>query len=298
MSYLRCDCWSIALTCAWSVVASLGVVAGDEPDVQAVAELHRNEAHAYSFFLDSGKMKPVEIQAEPIFKWQNLTAQGGQLGAIYAWMREGRPEVLGTIFSQHEEGKRNVLHEFHTLADAPLTVVSPKDVKWEWKPTGSLPITRLENAGAVADTPAKRLLQMRAISREFSGYTQREAERIELRLAPQPLIRYQPTRSDVLDGAIFAFLSSAAGTDPEFMLLIEARKAEANAAEWSWHVGVVRFTERDLVVARKEKEIFSSISNPQLKVKIEDSYRWCHNSDDTYCVFHAKFVPEFPKKVN
>ena len=45
----------------------------------------------------------------------------------------------------------------------------------------------------------------------------------ELRLLPKPLYRYESTDPEVLDGAVFALVSSA-GTDPEIILLIEARK--------------------------------------------------------------------------
>ena len=267
----------------------------DELDLPRIAEMHLKEARAYAIYLDSTRKKPLELQSDPIFKWQNLTNQGGQLGAIYVWTREGRPEVLGTMFSQREKEQRNVIHEFHTLADVLVAVDSPKDVARQWKPKGTLPFVPLMSAPMVAETAVRRISQMRTLSREFAAFTQIESERVELRLAPQPLIRYQPTRSDVLDGAIFAFLSSAAGTDPEVMLMIEARKTDANATDWTWHLGIVRFTERDLVVTRKDTELFSSISNPKLHVAIEDNYKWCHTPDETYCVFHAKFVPELTK---
>ena len=292
MLRILCVCLAVAITCSGMNVHTL---LADDLDLQAIAELHLSEASAYSMFLDAGRKKPLDFQPEPIFKWQNLTNQGGQLGAIYVWTREGRPEVVGTMFSQREKNQRKVVHEFHTLAASVLTVDSPKGLDRNWVPKGSLPMKPLSKAPAVAETPVRRMTQMRSLAREFTGYTQGGTERIELRLAPQPLIRYQPTRSDVLDGAIFAFLSSAAGTDPEVMLVIEARKADEKAVETTWHLGIVRFTDRDLVVTRDDTELFSSIRNISQKATIEDGYKWTHNPDDTYYVFQAKMVPELLK---
>ena len=272
----------------WKVLA-------DELDLAGLAEFHKKEAGAYAMFLDPQKQKPLLLQTDPIFKWQNLLNQGGQLGAIYVWTLDGRPEVIGTIFSQAEEGRRKIVHEFHTLANKPLIVDCPADVERQWKPRGTLSVQPLKATPAVAETAVRRLSQMRAISREFTGSTQKDSERVELRLAPQPLIRYQPTNGEVLDGALFAYLSSAAGTDPEVILLLEARRSVGQPNEWAWHGGLVRFTERDFEVSRNGEELFSSISNPKLKATIEDQYKWCHNSDDTYYVFQAKIVPELTK---
>ena len=74
---------------------------------------------------------------------------------------------------------------------------------------------------------------MRDLAREFSGTTQDlEEHRWELRLLPQPLYRYESTDPDVLDGAVFAFVTSA-GTDPEAILVLEARKDPgASAPKW------------------------------------------------------------------
>ena len=37
-----------------------------------------------------------------------------------------------------------------------------------------------------------------------------------------------------------------------------------------------------------------SVADDRLKAKVENNYRWTHNQDDTYYVFRAKEIPEFP----
>ncbi len=78
----------------------------------------------------------------------------------------------------------------------------------------------------------------------------------ELRLLTQPLYRYKSTDPDVLDGALFAFVTSA-GTDPEALLVLEARKTGATNAP-VWHYAVARFTDLNLWVRHKGKEVFSA----------------------------------------
>ena len=78
----------------------------------------------------------------------------------------------------------------------------------------------------------------------------------ELRLLPQPLYRYESTDPDVLDGAVFAFVTSA-GTDPEVILMVEARKP-SGGGEPVWHYAVGRFTDLNLWVRHKGTVVFTA----------------------------------------
>ena len=96
---------------------------------------------------------------------------------------------------------------------------------------------------------------MRALTRDFSASTKDHKEkRLELRLLPQPLYRYESTDPDVLDGALFAFVTS---TDPEALLVIEARK-QAAADGPVWDYAICRLTDLGLVVRHKGKEVFTA----------------------------------------
>jgi hypothetical protein len=117
-----------------------------------------------------------------------------------------------------------------------------------------VPIT---GAPPPARSAPQRLSQIRAFARDFSASTtDHEGRRWELRLLPQPLYRDQSTDPDVLDGALFAFVTSA-GTDPEALLVIEARKS-AGADNPAWHYAVARFTDLELRIRHKGSEIFSA----------------------------------------
>ncbi len=98
---------------------------------------------------------------------------------------------------------------------------------------------------------------MHSLSHDFSASTRdKEERRWELRLLPQPLYRYESTDPEVLDGAVFSFVTSA-GTDPEALVVIEARKPNSTDG-LVWHYGIARFTDLQLWVRHKDKEVFSA----------------------------------------
>jgi hypothetical protein len=169
---------------------------------------------------------------------------------------QGRPAALACIFSQ-PHGRlpgRQIMHELHAL-DAEKIVVK-REAPNQWKPQAGLERKELPDAAPPATTPAARLLQMRRLAKEFTGHTiDRDAQRWELRLLATPLYRYPPAKSGVVDGALFAIMSSA-GTDPEVLLLLEAREA---AGKLRWEYACCRFTDLELHVQRKDKEVFASI---------------------------------------
>ena len=133
--------------------------------------------------------------------------------------------MVGTFFSYPSTGPRNLNHELHSLSTSVLDVTRPGEAN-TWTPTAAgVELKPVPDAPAPAATPAQRMLQMREMIRGFTASSlDHEAKRWELRLLPKPLYRYESTDPDVLDGAVFAFVTSA-GTDPEVILVVEARKA-------------------------------------------------------------------------
>jgi hypothetical protein len=236
------------------------VLAVDEP-VEDLAKkmlpVYRKEVAEYTMAVESAPKQELELRKEPIFEWSNPVRQGLQQGVLFLWLRDGRPAALGCIFSE-PEGKlhgRKVIHEFHALDPEKLLVSRPNALN-EWKPQVGLERKELPDAGVPAATPAARLVQMRRLAQEFTGHElDREEKRWELRLLPAPLYRNPSARAGVVVGALFTLVSNA-GTDPEVLLLIEAREKEGKL-RWEYACG--RFSDRSLYVQRKDREIWSSV---------------------------------------
>jgi hypothetical protein len=173
-------------------------------------------------------------------------------------LRDGRPAAPGCIFSWPDPRLpgRRIIHEFHAL-DADKLVVSRPHALNEWKPQAGLERKEIPDAGTPAATAGARLVQMRRLAQEFTAQEIDKGKRCELRLLPAPLYRYPASKTGVVDGALFAFVSTD-GTDPEVLLLIEARK-ENGKTRWEYACG--RFSDCSLYVQHKDKEVWSLIRN-------------------------------------
>lgn len=228
-------------------------------DAKAKRErLHRiylGEADGYAIFRDASRKEKVELKREPVYVWTNPVRGGEQDGEVYIWTCRGRAEVLGTFFSFPAIGPRGLHHELHALSTTTLDVTRPG--AHGWSPQGpGIQLAAVAGAQAPGRSAPQRLSQMRALTRDFAADTEDDkGRRWELRLLPQPLYRYESTDPDVVDGAVFAFVTSA-GTDPEVLLVLEARKDAGETAP-SWRYALGRFTDMKARVRHKGKEVFS-----------------------------------------
>jgi hypothetical protein len=221
-------------------------------------EIYATEAAGYTIHRDASRKDKVELRPEPVYIWTNPVRGGGQDGAVYVWTCRGRAEVLGCFFSYPATGPRHLSHEFHSLSLSVLDVQRPGTHAQTWTPQApGVETAPIAGAPAPGQTAPQRLAQMRTLTHDFSASTRDDqGRRWELRLLPQPLYRYESTDPDVVDGALFAFVTSA-GTDPEALLVIEARKPSRTDGP-VWHYASARFTDQQLWVRHKDKEVFSA----------------------------------------
>jgi hypothetical protein len=234
------------------------LIAADPDDglSKKMLPIYQKDAATYSIAVESDPKQGFEFKKEPVFEWLNEARDNTQ-GTLFVCLRDGRPMALACIFSYPHrklEGRR-VVHELHALDREKLIVTRSKDALNEWKPEKGLERKELLDAPAPADTAEARLVQMRRLAQEFSGYsTDGENKRWELKLLPTPLYRYQTAKTGVIDGALFALISTA-GTDPEVLLVIEVREAKGKV-RWEYAFG--RFSDWELRVSRKEKEVYTT----------------------------------------
>lgn len=192
------------------------------------------------------------LVAEPLLRWWQ-PIRGGDDGALYLWVRGGRPVVAMTFFTlKDNDGQRWIVHEHQSLCESPLAGA------WQGRPQWHTPAPGarrepLPEAPAPADSPAARLRQMQAIVRDFSAETtDYNGSRWPLRALAKPLYRYQADDPDLLDGALFAFVQ---GTDPEILLLLEARR-DGGSARWTY--ALARLTDLNLSVRLKDRTVLTA----------------------------------------
>ncbi len=193
------------------------------------------------------------LRSEPVFRWAQ-PVRGGDDAAVYIWTRNGRPELVdGVLAWPGTDGLRNVQHELHSLSGAPLSATWRGTTMLAAKSEG-LKFADLAGAPEPAATAPRRMVQMRALLREFSAESiDHERRTTKLRGLPQPLFRYEPPLAEgLLDGGLFCFTE---GTDPEILLLLEAARADGKS-RWRW--AAARFSDYGLRLQRGGAEIWRS----------------------------------------
>lgn len=213
------------------------------------------ERHASDYIVREGTKDDAasraERTAEPVLRWSQ-PVRGGDDGALYLWVRAGRPVAAITFFTfKWPDGKRALVHERHSLTQEPIAAEWRTRSMWQTSRAG-VGYQPVPEAPKPAATAPGRLRQMQAIVREFAAHTvDGNDKNWPLRLLPTPLYRFEGAKRNSLDGALFALVQ---GTDPEAFLLIDARGA-GDAARWEF--AVARFTDRKLEVQYKGRSVYS-----------------------------------------
>ena len=173
---------------------------------------------------DEQTLKLIE---RPVLRWSN-PLRATDDGAVFIWAGDKRPAAALCIYNYGVDG---VDHEWQSLSTGPLRATYRNATVWRPQTAGVEFHLLAGETEPPAASPTKRLRQMHALLKDFTATMGREPRRHELRALTQPIYRYGLEQSDLIDGAIFAF---AQATDPEILLLLEARQEDERPASWWW----------------------------------------------------------------
>lgn len=188
------------------------------------------------------------MTAKVVLRWTNNT-RGSEDGMTLLYLADGRPEAVCCFYPW----EKSLIHEFDSMSRG--TLLAKRDGVVVWNPgKPGVQFQSVPAANAPAEMPVARLRQMKTLASQFSstmlGWRADKSDREVLRLLPQPLYRYESKRSDVLDGAVFAFVQ---GTDPESLLILEAFK---QGAGFEWQFAFVRRTSGELEGRHKDNIVW------------------------------------------
>lgn len=211
-------------------------------------KLARSEAAEYEFRTGEERTVDLKFHAKPLLRWSNPVA-GEIYGGLFIWTADGRPEIAASLFKWYSP-YTHMTHEFQSLSTD--GIVGTKNGKTIWKcRAAGIQRKPVPEALQVAGTPPRRALQMRRIAAGFSAHEiDKEATRRELRLLRQPIYRYKSPARDVIGGGLFAFVLA---TDPELLLLIEARKTQDGP---QWHYALARLNFVALRAEYRDKPVW------------------------------------------
>lgn len=204
----------------------------DQSEREREIELIRDYAAQHQIAPASPPNSPCELQPDPLIYWTN-PIRGDVFGGIFLWTQDSRPMAFGGLNVWRMDSGNELGREFHSLTETPLNAEYGDSRFW----VSTRPGVRFRVVPDVqppAGSPVVRLRQMKRIATKFSMSIPERTEK--LRLLPRPLYRYADSDSGLMDGALFAFVQA---TDPEALLLVEARSTED---AHRWHYAIVRCT--------------------------------------------------------
>lgn len=264
--------------------AALGQPAAETkpaPQAAGTIEDFKADAKQYEMRLDARPDAVFKLREAPLLHWGN-PARTGEDGAVFVWLLDGRPQAIGSVFTYRLPDVIRRKHEYHSLAAGPLTAVyrgqrvwAPRKAGVTWQPVSDAP--------PVPSTPRGRLSQMKTLARSFSAVLERRTgEKDELRLLPQPLLRYQGDDKKT-DGALFSF---SIGTDPEAILLLEA---SLDGSSPGWRYAFARYHFLDLRASYLGRDVWHVEAMPEDVSVLEIGTR--QYQDSVYATYHTATTP-------
>ena len=196
----------------------------------------------------------IVMESKSALRWVNDERDSHSAGLIVFSIDRGMPAAMIATYSW----AGNLYYEFDSLSREPL--VAKIDSKVVWRPKRGIRFQAIPGAPKIEGTTTARLRQMKVLSEQFEasmmGWRPDKSDRAELRRLPRELYRYQPESTDVIDGAVFAFVM---GTDPEAMLLIEAFKTDTHS---EWQYAFIRQTSGELQGRHNNNVVWTAEMTP------------------------------------
>lgn len=210
-------------------------------------DFYRQRLRDHRLFTSSRPDQACQLVDAPLMRFDNPVSRIGD-GMMFLWTDGGRP--VAALKSYYNLPNGTWGRTFVSLATEPLKLtVEGKEV---WTPkNGSVEFKVLPDVPDPADKAGSRLVQMRAIAREFrvvDNWGIKNPTDWQLRMLPKPLYRYEASETGVIDGAIFGYALSG----PEALLLLEAHRTETGL---EWRYAAARCTRFQLTFLHRDAQL-------------------------------------------
>ncbi|APW59177.1 hypothetical protein [Paludisphaera borealis] len=210
-----------------------------------------------------GSETPAVMSEQPLLRWTDPTREFSD-GGLWVWRVSGRPVAVVGIELYFQWSL-----EFVSLSTG-LVKAEESGVRWAPR-TGGVEFKEIPDAPAPAADESGRLRQMHQLAKRFAAreyWVGGNGQHYALRLLPHPVDRYSDPGSGVVDGGLFIF---AHGTNPEVLMMVEARKSGAGPARWSFAAAPLSHAEVALKIGLQD--VWTSPSkDPPHTISAADPY--------------------------
>ncbi len=223
----------------------------------------------------SGAGNGSDWKLQSLMSWTSIQEFDG---SVFVWTRNGRPEVVASIFSFPGDvaSRRKVVHEFVSFTKGQLQISQGNGTSWSPEPLTTW--TLLPGNPTTGQTSNQLKLQARSLAKEFTASLNRLGEVWELRLLPKPLMEHSSVDQATKYSALFAFVGYS--TDPELLLMLEARETSEGT---SWYYAPGRLSNKSLFLNYRGTPIWKSLrrGHGSTEPDEEDSrYRVLHQGSE------------------
>jgi hypothetical protein len=210
----------------------------NQPESDGRYEFMQGQAEAFEGSLrKGGKIKSLDA---PLLRWTNPYTNIRD-GVLVGWVDEAGVPVAAAQICLTPNSTSQWAIELQSLTVERFTLSNGKMESWKPNRPG-VQWHRYDKVGIPAEGAPRRLVQMRTLARRFRGDDDFENEESVLRLLTNPLVRYSKPDDGLVDGGMFALVH---GTDPEMLIMIEARKDE-NEEQPAYHWALAPMTSFEL----------------------------------------------------
>jgi hypothetical protein len=221
----------------WCLAAGLAQTARSEPPEpqslreQRLAKMRSFVASLTMAEVDGASARPIKLVTEPVLRFSDPDRLHSD-GTLWVWGDRGRPRAFSEVFLK-DDNESVLYHGLTSTADGPL--VGRKNERTIWSPNrAGISFAVLPDAPQPSRGSQARRAQMKRLAKRFTAYEVfPEDRRSELRLLTSPVHQYEDQQTGILDGGVFVL---ALGTNPELILLLEARGADGADASWNYAI--------------------------------------------------------------
>ncbi len=244
--------------CLGLLVGLLGLTAGAQEPVsddaasdaaEQVRIARANTATISMRDVESGsEIEPVE---NPVLQYTE-PVRGNVFGTLWVWGRKGRPAAVLELI-RHGNPDSDFCQDWfcwHATTDRPIRLTARSGQTWTPQ-SSDLEFQTVPRAPNPAATKAARMGQMKQIARRFSAHEFFTSGRVELRVLPAAVHRYEDREHGLIDGAMFVI---AEGTHPEATLFLEAIQT-ADESQPIWQFAIGRSGAAEMVMFYDGKEV-------------------------------------------
>jgi hypothetical protein len=208
-----------------------------------------------------GRTVQLKLAEKPVFRYDDQPRRFID-ATIWVWTDKGRPMA----FQKVEAVEYGDLAAPDSRWQFCFTSTSPDLVVVQWPENRTfrsvepgIAFAPLSAAPAVAEGNIQRKRQARDLARKFSGriVTSPKANTTqEMRLLTTPIFEYTDPETNAFRGAVFGL--STNGTNPDVLLVLEAREVKVRAGEerLAWHFAPARMTCCEVTVAFADTKVW------------------------------------------